>query len=72
MERKAKLIKRETLSPEQLAPARRGRSRRPAPKTPARSAFEVTTEWLKRRSEETAGARETFAGLFVNSDPQQA
>lgn len=38
----------------------------------ARNAFEVTTEWLKNKREETPSAREAFAALFANTDPQSA
>jgi hypothetical protein len=38
----------------------------------ARNAIEVTTEWLKQRKQETPTAREAFAALFSETDPQSA
>ena len=72
MERKAKLIKKDNVAPEHLTPPRRSRKSRATPPSPARTALEYTTEWLKRRREESGSARETFASLFANSDPQSA
>jgi len=56
---------------EQLKQARKSRKLRKKPTT-ARSAFEVTTDWLKTRRDETGNAREAFAALFSNTDPQSA
>ncbi len=68
---KAKLIKKDSPLQEQLKQSRK--SRRLRKKTVVtRTAFEVTTDWLKSRREETTNAREAFASLFSNTDPQSA
>lgn len=69
---KAKLIKKDSPLQEQLRQARRARKTRGKKANPARSAIEVTTEWLKNRGEQTPSAREAFAALFSNTDPQSA
>ena len=73
--RKAKLIKKDSPAQEQLAQARLAgkskKARQPRP-DPVRSALEITSEWLKERREDTPSARESFAALFNNSDPQSA
>ncbi len=69
---KAKLIKKDSPLQEQLRQARKSKKLRGKKTNPARSAFEVTTEWLKNRSEQTPSAREAFAALFAKSDPQSA
>ncbi|MEP7342348.1 MAG: hypothetical protein ABI977_31770 [Acidobacteriota bacterium] len=68
---KAKLIKKDSPLQEQLKQARKSRKLRKKPTT-ARTAFEVTTDWLKTRRDETGNAREAFAALFSNTDPQSA
>lgn len=73
--RKAKLIKKDSPAREQLAQARlsgKARKARQQRQAPVRSAVEITTEWLKQRREDTPSARESFAALFNNSDPQSA
>ncbi len=67
---KAKLIKKDSPLQEQLRQARRAKKLRGKKTNAARSAFEVTTEWLKNRGEQTTNAREAFAALFPNTDPQ--
>jgi len=70
---KAKLIKKDSPKREQLERARKNRKSRAAkPPTPARTALEFTTEWIKKRREESGGAREAFANLFADADPQSA
>lgn len=69
---KAKLIKKDSPLQEQLRQARKTRrSRGKRGKVVARNAFEVTTEWLKNKREQTPSAREAFAALFT-TDPQSA
>jgi hypothetical protein len=70
---KAKLIKKDSPKREQLERARKQRkSRAVSPPTPAKTALEFTTEWIKKRREESSGAREAFANLFADADPQSA
>lgn len=69
---KAKLIKKDSPLREQLEKTRRQkRSRAPQP-SQARTALEVTTEWINKRRAESSGAREAFANLFADADPQSA
>ena len=68
---KAKLIKKDSPLQEQLKQARKSRKLRKKD-APVRTAFEITTDWLKSRREETGNAREAFAALFTNKDPQSA
>jgi glutathione synthase/RimK-type ligase-like ATP-grasp enzyme len=67
---KAKLIKKDSPLQEQLRQARKTRKARAKKANAARSAFEVTTEWLKTRGEQSTSARDAFAALFSNTDPQ--
>ena len=70
--RKAKLIKKDSPAKELLTQSRKARkARQAAAPDPVRTTLEVTTEWLKKRREGPS-ARETFAALFSNSDPQSA
>ena len=69
---KAKLIKKDSPLQEQLRQARKTRRMRGKRAKVARNAFEVTTEWLKTKREETPSAREAFAALFSKTDPQSA
>jgi hypothetical protein len=69
---KAKLIKKDSQLQEQMRKARKARKPRGKKAKAARSPFEMTAEWLKNRSEKPAGAREAFAALFSNKDPQSA
>lgn len=68
---KAKLIKKDSPLQEQLKQARKKRKLRKKA-IAARNAFEITTEWLKTRREDSTNAREAFASLFSNTDPQSA
>lgn len=68
---KAKLIKKDSPLQEQLKQTRKNRKLRKKA-NPARTAIEITTEWLKNRREGTANARETFAALFTNTETQSA
>jgi len=68
---KAKLIKKDSPLQEQLKQSRKSRKLRKKAAA-ARNAFEITTEWLKTKREETTNARETFASLFSKTDPQSA
>ena len=69
---KAKLIKKDSPLQEQLRQARRAKKLRAKKTNAARSAFEVTTEWLKTRGEQSPSAREAFAALFSKTDTQSA
>jgi len=69
---KAKLIKKDSPLQEQLRQSRKSRKPRGKKANVARSPFEVTTEWLKNRGENTSAAREAFAALFSKTDPQSA
>ena len=69
---KAKLIKKDSPLQEELKQSRKNRKLRKKTINPARTALEVTTEWLKNRREGTSNAREAFASLFTNTDPQSA
>jgi hypothetical protein len=69
---KAKLIKKDSPLQEELKQSRKNRKLRKKNANPARTAIEVTTEWLKSRREGTSNAREAFASLFTNTDPQSA
>ena len=68
---KAKLIKKDSPLQEQLKQTRRNKKLRKK-NNAARTAFEITTDWLKNRREESSNAREAFASLFSNTDPQSA
>jgi len=69
---KAKLIKKDSPLQEQIRQARKARKLRGKKAIAARTAIEVTTEWLKQRREESPSAREAFASLFTKNDPQSA
>ena len=69
---KAKLIKKDSPMQEQVKQARKNRKLRKKTNNAGRNAIEITTEWLKSRREETSNAREAFASLFTNTDPQSA
>jgi len=69
---KAKLIKKDSPLQEQLRHARKARKPRGKKSNAARTPFETTAEWLKNRSENASGAREAFAALFSERDPQSA
>ncbi len=69
---KAKLIKKDSPLQKQLRQARKARKPRGKKPNAARSPFEAPREWLKNRSEKTLGAREAFAALFSEGDPQSA
>lgn len=70
--KKAKLIKKNSPLQEQIRQTRKARKPRGKKVAAARTAVEITTEWLKKRSEETPSAREAFAALFAKTDPQSA
>lgn len=72
--KKAKLIKKDSPVQEQIKQARKAKRLRTKNKkaTAARTAIEVTTEWLKKRGDKTPSAREAFAALFAKTDPQSA
>ena len=69
---KAKLIKKDSPLQEQLRHTRKARKPRAKKSNAARTPFETTAEWLKNRSENASGAREAFAALFSERDPQSA
>ena len=68
---KAKLIKKDSPLQEQLKQSRKNKRLRKKAHV-ARTAFEITTDWLKNKRGETTNAREAFASLFSNTDPQSA
>lgn len=68
---KAKLIKKDSPLQEQLKQSRKSKKLRKKTNA-ARTAFEITTDWLKNKREESTNAREAFASLFSNTDPQSA
>ena len=68
---KAKLIKKDSSLQEQLL-QRKQRRQRGKKAAPTRSAFEITTEWLKNKGKETPSARQAFAALFSEPGPQSA
>lgn len=68
---KAKLIKKDSPLQEQLRQSRKSRKLRKKTAA-ARSAFEITTDWLKNKRADAPNAREAFAALFSNTDPQSA
>ncbi len=68
---KAKLIKKDSPLQEQLKQERKSRKLRKKAGA-ARTAIEITTDWLKSRREDTSNAREAFASLFSKTDPQSA
>ena len=70
--KKAKLIKKNSPLQEQIRQARKSRKVRTKKAIAARTSIEVTTEWLKQRREEAPSAREAFAALFAETDPQSA
>lgn len=67
---KAKLIKKDSPLQEQLLQQRKLRRQRNKKLTQPKSAFEITADWLKAKTKETPSAREAFAALFVEPDPQ--
>jgi hypothetical protein len=69
---KAKLIKKDSPLQEQLLQKRKQRRQRVKQVSPTRTAFEITTEWLKAKRNEAPSARESFAALFAEGDPQSA
>jgi len=69
---KARLVKKETLQQETVVRKRKGNKPRKHQAPIARTAVEVTTEWLKGARQERPGAREAFAALFAEPDPQSA
>ncbi len=72
MNNKAKLIKKDSPLQEQLKQTRKSRRSRGKKAKAGRNAFEVTSEWLKTKREQSPSAREAFAALFSNTDPQSA
>jgi protein subunit release factor B len=69
---KAKLIKKDSPKQEELKLRRKTRRQRTQPVTPTRSAIQMTTDWLKTKRSETVNARDAFAALFNEADPQSA
>jgi hypothetical protein len=68
---KAKLIKKDSPLQQEMRTASKTKKVR-ARKVQARTAIEVTREWLHQKREESPSAREAFASLFGESDPQSA
>lgn len=69
---KAKLIKKDSPMQEEILQARKARRQRKKRPAAAKTAFEMTTDWLKTKKAEATDARETFASLFTGTDPQSA
>ena len=69
---KAKLIKKDSPKQEELKLRRKTRRQRTQLVTPTRSAIQMTTDWLKTKRSETVNARDAFAALFNEADPQSA
>jgi hypothetical protein len=69
---KAKLIKKDSPLQEELRMRRKTRRQRVTKPAPTRSALQMTTEWLKTKRTETVNARDAFAALFAEADPQSA
>ena len=69
---KAKLIKKDSPMQEELKLRRKARRQRVPKATPTRSAIQMTTEWLKTKRADTVNARDAFAALFTEADPQSA
>jgi protein subunit release factor B len=67
---KAKLIKKDSPKQEELKMRRKTRRQRNQVVTPTRNAIQMTTDWLKTKRVETVNARDAFAALFSEADPQ--
>ncbi len=68
---KARLVKKEDISPEMLQPKRKAQKARHRQK-PVRNAVEVTTEWISKQRSERPSARQAFEALFSKTEPQSA
>jgi hypothetical protein len=65
---KAKLIKKDSSLGEEIQQGKKGRKRRPKTVLP-KTTIEVTKEWLQQKRGGATNAREAFASLFGESDP---
>jgi hypothetical protein len=69
---KAKLIKKDSPMQEELKLRRKTRRQRAQKPVQVRNPIQITTDWLKTKRAETVNARDAFAALFVEADPQSA
>lgn len=70
---KARLVKKEDISPEMVPSRRKGSKARRVQKQPVRATVEVATEWINKQRRERPCAREAFESLFnAKSEPQSA
>jgi len=69
--KKAKLIKKDSPLQDQLRSAKRSRKVK-VRAVKERTTIDVTREWIKQKQSDGPGAREAFASLFSESDPQSA
>jgi hypothetical protein len=69
--KKAKLIKKDSPLQDQLRSAKRSRKVK-VRAVKERTTIDVTREWIKQKRSDGPGAREAFASLFNESDPQSA
>ncbi|MEY4168877.1 MAG: hypothetical protein ACOYLF_12245 [Blastocatellia bacterium] len=69
--KKAKLIKKDSLVDQSVRSPKKTRKLKVKPER-ARTALEVTQEWLKQKQDDRPGAREAFALLFDESETQSA
>lgn len=69
--KKAKLIKKDSPLQQEMSAARKTKKTK-ARKMPARAAIDVTRDWLNEKRSKAPSAREAFASLFNELDPQSA
>jgi hypothetical protein len=69
--KKAKLIKKDSPLQDQIKSAKRTRKVK-VKQVKERKTIEVTRQWIKQKQSDGPGAREAFASLFSESDPQSA
>lgn len=69
--KKAKLIKKDSPLQEQIRTAKRTRKIK-VKQVKERKTIDVTRQWIKQKQSDGPGAREAFASLFNESDPQSA
>jgi hypothetical protein len=69
---KPRLLKKDSIPQELISRRRKAPRARKAKPPAARAAAEVATEWINHQRKERPSAREAFAALFVEPDPQSA
>ncbi len=69
--KKAKLIKKDSPLQEQIRTEKRTRKIK-VKQVKERKTIDVTRQWIKQKQSDGPGAREAFASLFDESDPQSA